>query len=81
MVEMTTNKLLRQIFESELSTNGVKITNNKKVIITPKSSLRVHIYCYIYNSLVLMDIYLWCTLGYSGHALIVTLVWQLPLYR
>ncbi|XP_039672113.1 unconventional myosin-VIIb-like [Perca fluviatilis] len=40
MVEMTTNKLLHQIFESELSTNGLKITNNKKVIITPKSSLR-----------------------------------------
>ncbi|XP_034744582.1 unconventional myosin-VIIb-like isoform X2 [Etheostoma cragini] len=40
MVEMSTNKLLRQIFESELSTNGLKISNNKKVIITPRSSLR-----------------------------------------
>ncbi|XP_070775715.1 unconventional myosin-VIIb-like [Enoplosus armatus] len=40
MVEMSTNKLLRQIFETELSTNGVKISKNKKVIMTPKSSLR-----------------------------------------
>eukprot|EP00064_Thunnus_orientalis_P004684 superscaffoldBa00000434_g4696 len=39
MVEMSTNKLLRQIFESEFSTNGVKLTN-KKIVITPKSSLR-----------------------------------------
>lgn len=38
---MSKNKLLRQIFENELSTNGLKVTNNKKVIITPKSSLRV----------------------------------------
>ncbi|XP_068459277.1 unconventional myosin-VIIb-like [Clinocottus analis] len=43
MVETSTNKLLRQIFESELSTNGVKITNNKKIIMTPKSSLRAHV--------------------------------------
>uniref|UniRef100_A0A8C2WIU9 Myosin VIIBb n=1 Tax=Cyclopterus lumpus TaxID=8103 RepID=A0A8C2WIU9_CYCLU len=40
MVEMTTNKLLRQIFETELSTNVGKISNNKKIIMTPKSSLR-----------------------------------------
>nr|XP_020504807.1 unconventional myosin-VIIa-like isoform X1 [Labrus bergylta] len=40
MVDVSTNKLLRQIFESELSTNGGKIGNNKKVIMTPKSSLR-----------------------------------------
>ncbi|XP_059200423.1 unconventional myosin-VIIb-like [Centropristis striata] len=40
MVEMTTNKLFRQIFESELSTNGVKVGNNKKVIMTPKNSIR-----------------------------------------
>ncbi|XP_074544475.1 unconventional myosin-VIIa-like [Halichoeres trimaculatus] len=40
MIDGSTNKLLRQIFESELSTNGVKIGNNKKVIMTPKSSLR-----------------------------------------
>ncbi|XP_074506568.1 unconventional myosin-VIIb-like isoform X1 [Sebastes fasciatus] len=40
MVETTTNKLLRQIFENELSTNGVKIGNNKKVIMTPKNSIR-----------------------------------------
>lgn len=41
MIDTSTNKLLRQIFESELSTNGVKIGNNKKVIMTPKSSVRV----------------------------------------
>lgn len=41
MVETTTNKLLRQIFENELSTNDVKIGNNKKVIMTPKNSIRV----------------------------------------
>ncbi|XP_054452712.1 unconventional myosin-VIIa-like [Anoplopoma fimbria] len=40
MVEKTTNKLLHQIFESELSTNGAKISKNNKVIMTPKSSLR-----------------------------------------
>ncbi|XP_029309255.1 LOW QUALITY PROTEIN: unconventional myosin-VIIb-like [Cottoperca gobio] len=40
MVEKTTNKQLRQIFETELSTNGVKISNNKKIIITPNTSLR-----------------------------------------
>ncbi|XP_073347990.1 unconventional myosin-VIIa-like [Pagrus major] len=40
MVEMSKNKLLHQIFENELSTNGLKISNNKKVIMTPKSSLR-----------------------------------------
>ncbi|XP_069020490.1 unconventional myosin-VIIa-like [Embiotoca jacksoni] len=42
MIDTSTNKLLRRIFETELSTNGVAITNNKKVIITPKSSLRAH---------------------------------------
>ncbi|XP_019957019.2 unconventional myosin-VIIa-like [Paralichthys olivaceus] len=40
MIEVSTNKLLRQIFQTDLSTNGVKITNNTKVIITPKSSVR-----------------------------------------
>ncbi|TMS09553.1 hypothetical protein E3U43_002212 [Larimichthys crocea] len=40
MVEASANKLLHQIFENDLSTNGVKISNNKKVVITPKSSLR-----------------------------------------
>ncbi|CAJ1071655.1 unconventional myosin-VIIa-like [Xyrichtys novacula] len=40
MIDVSTNKVLRQIFESELSTNGVKISNNKKIIMTPKSSLR-----------------------------------------
>ncbi|XP_053186633.1 unconventional myosin-VIIb-like [Scomber japonicus] len=41
MVEMSKSKLLRQIFENELSTNSVKVANNKKIIMTPKSSLRV----------------------------------------
>ncbi|XP_037537916.1 unconventional myosin-VIIa [Nematolebias whitei] len=40
MVDMSTNKLLRQIFESELSTNGVKNTKNSRVIMMPKSTLR-----------------------------------------
>ncbi|KAM9323016.1 unconventional myosin-VIIa-like [Pholidichthys leucotaenia] len=40
MVDMSTNKLLHQIFEKELSNNGVKMANNKRVIMTPKSSLR-----------------------------------------
>ncbi|KAI3375240.1 hypothetical protein L3Q82_021746, partial [Scortum barcoo] len=40
MVDVSTNKLLHQIFEKELSTNGVKINKNSKVIMTPKSSLR-----------------------------------------
>ncbi|KAM9845449.1 unconventional myosin-VIIa-like [Aulostomus maculatus] len=40
MLETSTNKLVRQIFEAELSVNGVKMANNKKVILTPKSSLR-----------------------------------------
>lgn len=41
MVDMSTNKLLRQIFESELSTNGVKNTKNSRVIMMPKNTLRV----------------------------------------
>lgn len=40
MIDTSTNKLFHQIFESDLSNNAVKITNNKKVIMTPKSSLR-----------------------------------------
>ncbi|XP_013858260.1 unconventional myosin-VIIa [Austrofundulus limnaeus] len=40
MIDMSTNKLLRQIFENELSTNGVKNTKNSNVIMTPKSTLR-----------------------------------------
>uniref|UniRef100_A0AAQ4QYX6 Myosin VIIBb n=1 Tax=Gasterosteus aculeatus aculeatus TaxID=481459 RepID=A0AAQ4QYX6_GASAC len=40
MVDLTTNKLLHQIFETELSTNVGKIGNNSKVIMTPKNSLR-----------------------------------------
>ncbi|XP_061791016.2 unconventional myosin-VIIb-like [Nerophis lumbriciformis] len=39
-VEISTNKLLRQIFVSELSINGVKTTTNKKIIMTPKNSMR-----------------------------------------
>ncbi|KAG7527129.1 unconventional myosin-VIIa-like [Solea senegalensis] len=39
-VQLSTNKLLHQIFETELSTSEVKMSNNKKVILTPKSSLR-----------------------------------------
>ncbi|XP_041658240.1 unconventional myosin-VIIa-like [Cheilinus undulatus] len=40
MIDVSDNKLLRQIFESDVSVNGVKISNNKKIIMTPKSSLR-----------------------------------------
>uniref|UniRef100_A0A667Z7P2 Myosin VIIBb n=1 Tax=Myripristis murdjan TaxID=586833 RepID=A0A667Z7P2_9TELE len=40
MIEMSTNKLLRQIFENELSTNGVKGPVNGRIIMTPKNSLR-----------------------------------------
>lgn len=40
-VDVSNNKLLHQIFQGELSNNGVKMANNKKVIMTPKSSLRV----------------------------------------
>ncbi|XP_029380560.1 unconventional myosin-VIIb-like, partial [Echeneis naucrates] len=42
-VEMSSNKLLRQIFESELSTNGGKISNNRRVIVTPRGTLRAQI--------------------------------------
>uniref|UniRef100_A0A3Q1B715 Myosin VIIBb n=1 Tax=Amphiprion ocellaris TaxID=80972 RepID=A0A3Q1B715_AMPOC len=41
MVDISTNELLHQIFENELSNNGPKMANNRKVIMTPKSSLRV----------------------------------------
>lgn len=40
MVETSNNKLLRLIFESELPVNGVKVTNNSRVTMTPKNSLR-----------------------------------------
>lgn len=40
MVDSSSSKLLRQIFESELSVNGVKVTNNHKIIMTPQNSLR-----------------------------------------
>ncbi|XP_035798797.2 unconventional myosin-VIIa-like isoform X2 [Amphiprion ocellaris] len=40
MVDISTNELLHQIFENELSNNGPKMANNRKVIMTPKSSLR-----------------------------------------
>ncbi|XP_026169030.1 unconventional myosin-VIIa-like [Mastacembelus armatus] len=39
-VDMSTNKLLRQIFEAELSTSAVKMTNNKRIFMTPRNSLR-----------------------------------------
>ncbi|XP_077580422.1 unconventional myosin-VIIb-like isoform X2 [Stigmatopora nigra] len=39
MLDMSTNKLLQQIFTSELSTNGVNMTN-KRVMITSKNSMR-----------------------------------------
>ena len=41
MVKKTKNMLLQQIFEEELSTNNVKISNNKKIVMTPNNSLRV----------------------------------------
>ncbi|XP_039878393.1 unconventional myosin-VIIb-like isoform X1 [Simochromis diagramma] len=40
MLDMSANKLLRDIFESELSTNGIKAVKNKKFIMTPSNSLR-----------------------------------------
>ncbi|XP_022050985.2 unconventional myosin-VIIb-like [Acanthochromis polyacanthus] len=40
MVEMSTNELLHQIFENELSNGVPKMANNKKIIMTPKSSYR-----------------------------------------
>ncbi|KAK1879385.1 Unconventional myosin-VIIb [Dissostichus eleginoides] len=40
MVKKTKNMLLQQIFEEELSTNNVKISNNKKIVMTPNNSLR-----------------------------------------
>lgn len=41
MLDMSANKLLRDIFDSELSTNGIKAVKNKKFIMTPSNSLRV----------------------------------------
>ncbi|XP_008275923.1 unconventional myosin-VIIa-like [Stegastes partitus] len=40
MVDLSTNELLRQIFESELSNNGLKVASNSRIIMTPRSSLR-----------------------------------------
>ncbi|XP_033838555.1 unconventional myosin-VIIa-like [Periophthalmus magnuspinnatus] len=43
MVESSKNKLLRQIFESELSVNGlngVKVTNNQRIMMKPPTPLR-----------------------------------------
>nr|XP_057924383.1 unconventional myosin-VIIb-like isoform X1 [Doryrhamphus excisus] len=40
MVDISTNKLLQQIFVSELSINGLKTTNNKKITMTPRNSMR-----------------------------------------
>lgn len=41
MVDMSSNNLLRQIFQSELSTNKTKNITNKRIIMTPKNSIRV----------------------------------------
>ena len=41
LINTSTNKLLRMIYETELNTNGAKCSNNHKVVLTPKSSLRV----------------------------------------
>ncbi|XP_029971015.1 unconventional myosin-VIIa-like [Salarias fasciatus] len=41
MLSTSTNKLLRQIFEAELSASELKTTNNRRVTITPSNSLRV----------------------------------------
>ncbi|XP_061549605.1 unconventional myosin-VIIa-like isoform X2 [Phycodurus eques] len=40
MVDMSSNKLLQQIFMVELSFNGIKMTNNQRVMITPSNSMR-----------------------------------------
>ncbi|XP_028987944.1 unconventional myosin-VIIa-like [Betta splendens] len=40
MVDMSSNNLLHQIFESELSTNMTKNLPNRRIIMTPKNSLR-----------------------------------------
>lgn len=45
MVDESTNKLLHQIFEEELSANGVKTTKNSRVIIMSRNTLRVWL-CY-----------------------------------
>uniref|UniRef100_A0A674CJZ3 Unconventional myosin-VIIa-like n=1 Tax=Salmo trutta TaxID=8032 RepID=A0A674CJZ3_SALTR len=42
LIDTTTNKLLRQIFEAQLSANVVKNpASNNRIVMTPKSSLRV----------------------------------------
>ncbi|KAM4604686.1 unconventional myosin-VIIa-like [Polymixia lowei] len=41
LINTSTNKILLQIFETELSTSGVKIPDNSRIIMTPRSSLRV----------------------------------------
>ncbi|XP_061696486.1 unconventional myosin-VIIa-like isoform X2 [Syngnathoides biaculeatus] len=41
MVDLSSNKLLQQIFTAELSFNGVKTTNSKRVLITPGNSMRL----------------------------------------
>ncbi|XP_019733516.1 unconventional myosin-VIIa-like isoform X1 [Hippocampus comes] len=40
MVDMSTNKLLQHIFMAEFSINGLKLTKNKRVMITPRNSMR-----------------------------------------
>ncbi|XP_072219091.1 unconventional myosin-VIIb-like [Leuresthes tenuis] len=40
MIDTSTNKLLHQIFESNLSTNGLNVPKNTRIVMTPRSSLR-----------------------------------------
>nr|XP_049602969.1 unconventional myosin-VIIa isoform X2 [Syngnathus scovelli] len=40
MVDMSTNKLLQQIFMPELSIDGTKLTKNQRIMITPNNSMR-----------------------------------------
>ncbi|CAG5897084.1 unnamed protein product [Menidia menidia] len=42
MIDTSTNGLLRQIFEPNNLTNGLNIPKNTRVIMTPKSSIRVN---------------------------------------
>lgn len=41
MIDTSTNKLLRQLFQAELSSKGGNVIKNNKVVMTPVSSLRV----------------------------------------
>lgn len=47
LIGASTNKLLPQLFEKELSANVVKnLASNNRIVLTPKSSLRVCGCCY-----------------------------------